>query len=105
VTPQARLVCTLPRPRRLDNQPGTADNNAETLVDRYQGLWYSCVFFIQGTAAGVNIERRVCQETSSLTPGTNIPDQLVGIQVLSVIGVSIRLAGPAALAARASACR
>lgn len=87
------LHCLLPGPpapscRRLDNVSGTdASTGAETLLDVFQGMWYSCTFRLQGTPSGVDLEQRVCVPTSSLTPGVSVPNQLNAMQVLTVITV------------------
>ena len=75
--------------RRLDNVSGTdAETGAETLLNKFQGLWYRCTFRLQGTPSGVDIQQRQCVPTSSLVAGVSVPEQINAMQVLTVITVS-----------------
>ncbi|KAA0159069.1 hypothetical protein FNF31_05021 [Cafeteria roenbergensis] len=72
----------------LDNVSGTdAETGAETLLDKFQGLWYRCTFRLQGTPSGVDIQQRQCVPTSSLVAGVSVPEQINAMQVLTVITV------------------
>lgn len=74
--------------RRLNDQPGFTSSGAETLLDRYEGLWYNCEFVIEGTVSGVNIERRNCTAMADLVDGVSRPASITTAQAFTWISVS-----------------